>query len=221
MPRLRRSALAGYCYHVVCRANRRETIFHGRADYRDALTLMARAQERRHLRLLGFCLMPNHMHLVVWPENTNDMSRWMQWFLAVQTQRHNLRHGTVGHLWQGRFKSFPIQQDGHLLTVLRYVERNALRADLVGRAEDWPWSSLASRHSGHASDLLTEPPVPLSADWTAWVNAPQTPAELEAIRSSVARGSPFGRANWVARTARDLSLEQTLRPRGRPPKEEG
>jgi putative transposase len=130
--------------------------------------------------------------------------------------------GGTGHIYQGRFKSFPVEGDEHLYTVLRYAERNALRANLVARAEDWRWGSLWRRQQGDANAQAELAPWPLAmpADWVGLVNAPQTEAELEAVRVSVARGSPYGSAAWCERTARALGLEPTLRPRGRPRKAE-
>ena len=129
----------------------------------------------------------------------------------------------TGHLYQGRFKAFPIEADEHLHAVLRYVERNALRANLVKRAEQWRWSSLWRReHGDEAAQAILSPwPIPQPAEWTKLVNAAQTEAELAALRRSVARGTPFGSASWTERTARRLGLEYTLRSRGRPRKMQG
>src|SRR5262249_12848097 len=118
-------------------------------------------------------------------------------------------------------KSFPVQNDDHLLTVCRYVERNALRAGLVARAEEWAWSSLWQRESGppEASEWLTAWPVARGADWLRWVNRAQTPGELEALRRCVQRGQPFGSESWVRRTVARLGLAVAMRPRGRPRKQ--
>ena len=156
MPRKTRTLFGGFCYHIINRGNGRAQVFHGEADYREFVKLMAAAAgehppPRLAPRLLAYCLMPNHIHLVLWPREDGEVSRWMQWLMTAQVRRHHRRHGTDGHLWQGRFKAFPIQRDEHLLSVLRYVERNPLRAKLVARAEDWPWSSLgAAIHTGLA-----------------------------------------------------------------------
>jgi putative transposase len=138
----------------------------------------------------------------------------MHWISASYIHRYRKRHGGSGHLWQGRFKAFPIQQDEHLVTVLRYIERNPLRAGLVGRAEDWLWSSARERRAGAA--WLELSPVPGPKNWLGGVNAPMTEAEVEALRHSVNRGTPFGSEAWVTRTARRLGLEASLNPRGRP-----
>ena len=118
------------------------------------------------------------------------------------------------------FKSFPVQADGHFLTVCRYVERNPLRAGLARRAEEWPWSGLALRYrdAARATELLCAWPVPPPEDWLTTVNEPQTRAEEEAVQRAIVRGNPFGADEWVLRTAGEFGLAATLRPRGRPRK---
>ena len=141
MPRTARAAPGGVCTHVINRGNAGNRVFHDATDYRAFLDALTAACVQRSMRILAYCLMPNHFHLVLWPLENGDLGRWMQWLLTTQVRRHHRRHGSSGHLWQGRFKSFPVQEDKHLLTVLRYVERNPLRAGLVEAAEDWDWSS--------------------------------------------------------------------------------
>jgi putative transposase len=120
-------------------------------------------------------------------------------------------------VWQGRFKAFLIQEDDHLITVMRYVERNALRAGLVRRAEHWPWGSLRWRmHQDSRQIDLAQPPLSLPDNWLSYVNAPQTPAELASIRTCIQRQRPFGADGWVERHASELGLLHTLAPVGRP-----
>ena len=216
MPRTARASAGGVCYHVLNRGNGRQRVFHRDEDYAAFLDLLVAAGERVPLRVLGLCLLPNHFHLLLWPHADGDLSRWMQWLLTSHVRRYHRLRGTSGHIWQGRFKAFPIQQDDHFLTVLRYVERNPRRAGLVRRAEDWPWSSLALR--AQRSKLLADLPVDLPRGWTARVNQPETPAELAAVRASVMRGAPYGLPAWRVRIAATLGLETALRPRGRPRK---
>src|SRR5438132_8128413 len=143
MPRTARASVGNVCYHVINRGNRRAEVFHHDRDYATFVRLIRKAVVRIPVRVLGYCLMPNHFHLVLWPRRDGDLSDWMQWLLTAQVRRYQrLYKKPPGHVWQGRFRAFPIQEDEHLLSVLRYVERNALRAELVKRAEDWPWSSL-------------------------------------------------------------------------------
>jgi putative transposase len=220
MPRTARASVGGMCYHVLNRGNAQARVFHKDGDFAAFLKLMADAQERLPLRILGYVLMPNHFHLVLWPRHDGDLSRWMQWLLTAHVRRYHRHYGGSGHVWQGRFKAFPIQGDEHLLTVLRYVERNPLRANLVHRAEAWPWSSLTWRASAQRPELLSDWPVPSPTNWMAAVNAAQSEAELAALRKSVARGAPFGEERWSRRVAKRLGLESSLRPRGRPKKPE-
>lgn len=178
------------------------------------------AHARIAMRTRGYCLMPNHFHLVLWPRNDGDLSRFMAWVTLTYTQRwHAHRHSAgSGHLFQGRLKSFPVQADDHLLQVCRYVERNPVRAGLVPRAEEWRWSSLWRRMYGDekAKGILAEWPMDRPEPWLKWVNEPQNSQAVEALRHCVTRGQPFGGENWVRRTAIRLGLEVTLRPRGRP-----
>jgi putative transposase len=139
----------------------------------------------------------------------------------THTQRWHAHdhHTGTGHLYQGRFKSFPIAEDDHFLTVCRYVERNALRAKLVERAEDWRWGSLWCRQQSDPElrRILSPCPVAMPRGWVEFVNQPQTDAELTQIRTSLQRGRPYGGDAWAAKTAKKLGLESTFRPRGRPP----
>lgn len=131
---------------------------------------------------------------------------------------HAHRHSAgTGHVYQGRFKSFPVQEDHHFYTLCRYVARNALRANLVPRAEQWPWGSLHGWKHGSAKEksLLAAWPVPRWPGWIEHVNRPQTEAELAALRRSVQRGGPFGAPAWSDLMVHRLGLESTLRPHGR------
>jgi putative transposase len=222
MGRALRITAGGLVYHALNRASRRAALFEGPGDYAAFARLLVEAQAERPVRLLAYCLMPNHWHLVLWPQHNRDLSRFVSWVTLTHTQRWHARRGTAGsgHLYQGRFKSFPVEADEHLLVVCRYVERNALRAGLVGRAEDWPWGSLAQRRAGRGDGqpVLTEPPLPWPAGWAAWVNAAQTAAEEEAVRRCARRGRPFGSAGWVGQMVTSYAQGPTVRPPGRPRK---
>jgi putative transposase len=162
--------------------------------------------------------MPNHFHLALWPRADGELSRYMMWLLTAHVRRYHQHYHSSGHVWQGRFRAFPIQEDDHLLTVLRYIERNPVRAGLAPRVQDWPWSSAAAHRAG--GPLLDAGPAPRPEGWLEYVNAPQTEAELERVRESLRRGRPLGEAHWTATTAARLGLEASLRPRGRPRKSE-
>jgi putative transposase len=223
MPRAARNAPGGYVYHVLNRAVARLPLFEKDGDFQAFERVLKLALVEHPTRLLGYCLMPNHWHLVLWPEKEGELTAFVRWLTHTHSMRWHAHYhtGGTGHIYQGRFKSFPVEEDDHWYTVLRYVERNALRANLVARAEDWRWGSLwyMVRAGGKAPLLLQEGPLPLPADWPSLVNETQTEGELEALRRALARGSPFGSPTWSKRTAEVLGLQKTLRPRGRPPKQ--
>ena len=217
MPRTARASAGGYCYHVINRGNARTRVFHKAGDYEAFLGMMAEASVRTPLRVLSYCLMPNHFPLVLWPEGDGDLSRWMQWLLTAHVRRYHRHYDSGGHVWQGRFKAFPIQEETHLLQVIRYVERNPLRAGLVDRSEKWRWSSLSRVN---LTPTLAPGPVPVERGlaWLKTVNAPMTDAEVAKIRESVRRDRPLGDDVWVKETASSLGLESSLRSPGRPRK---
>jgi len=219
MPRTARVCVGGLIYHAINRGNGGARVFHDSTDYGEFIKLLREAGEHIDMRILGYCLMPNHFHFVLWPYQDQDLGRWMHWLLTTHVRRHHARHRSSGRIWEGRFKAFPVQQNNHVLTVLRYVERNAATANLVDRAEEWRWGSLRERNNGILSArLLVEGPVEIRPDWNRWVNLPITPKELDALRASAATGRPYGDDSWVDRTAQALDLESTLRPPGRPKK---
>jgi putative transposase len=214
MPRTARALVGGLCYHVINRGNARATVYHNENDYRAFLTLMKLATERVPMRIIAYCLMPNHFHLVLWSYKDGDISRWMHWLLTAHTKRHHRLRKTSGRIWQGRFKAFPIQQDRHLLTVMRYVERNPLRANLVETAADWDWSSIGRTRAIHG--LTTPPPVTKPDNWLDVVDKPHTQAEIESLRRCSAKNMPFGSESWTRSTAKNLGLTSSLRRPGRP-----
>jgi putative transposase len=220
MPRTARVAPGGHVYHVINRANGRLRLFRKQQDFQAFYDSLNLAMTRHPTRLLGWCVMGNHWHFVVWPRLDGELSRFFGYLSLTHATRWQVAHDAVGagHVYQSRFKSFMIQADEPLLWVLRYVERNPLRANLVTRAQDWPWSSLYARLQGPAevARLLSDGPINLPRDWTAQVNRPQTQAEEDAISLSIKRGRPLGSTRWMQNTARRYDLMSTLRPRGRP-----
>ncbi|MEO8053023.1 MAG: transposase [Acidobacteriota bacterium] len=199
----------------------RRKLFNKDADFEAYLELLAAATSRVPMRILGFCLMSNHWHLVLWPHKNGDLSAFMRWLSNTHVRRHHQHYQSYGegHIYQGRFKHFPVQDDGHLLTLLRYVEANPLRAKLVLRAQDWRWSSLSCQRSPRTKiELLTDWPVDRPRRWTALVNEPLEKGQQEAVQTSLRRGRPLGGVAWSKATARRLGLGFTLNPHGRPRK---
>ena len=224
MPRIARRAPKGWIYHALNRAVARLPLFQKEADYEAFERVIGEAHERFPIEIFSYCVMPNHWHFVLRPTKEGQLTGFLRCVAHTHTMRWHAHHHTAGtgHLYQGRFKAFPVEDDEHFYTVMRYVERNALRAGLVARAEDWQWSSLWRREFGSVESrrLLAGWPIAKPRDWTDRVNAPQTEAELDAVRRAVRRNSPFGSPEWQQKTAQRLGLQTTLRPRGRPRKSE-
>ena len=174
------------------------------------------------MRLCGYCIMSNHWHLVLWPRHDGDLSAFTKWLTVTHSAPlARTAHQTVGigHLYQGRYKSFPVQDRAYYLTLLRYVESNPLRAELVKRSADWPWSSLAIRCGEEKPLELSDGPVELPRQWKKRVDS-VAGLPVEKIETCLQRGRPFGDEKWILKTAKDLSLESSLNPRGRPKKGE-
>ena len=149
MPRSARSAAGGICYHVLNRGNGRMGIFRKPADYAAFVDLLLEGKTRANVELFGYCLMPNHWHLVLRPKGDVDLAKYLSWVTNTHVKRYRAHYRrTSGHLYQGRYKSFPVEDDGHLLAVLAYVEANAVRGKLVRRGRDWTFNSLALRRAG-------------------------------------------------------------------------
>lgn len=220
MPRRPRLAVGDLAYHVLNRRVGRLPLFDTPSDYAAFEKILAEAYAATHVRIAAYCLMPNHWHLLLWPRRDGELSDVLRWVTVTHTQRWHAHHRTsgTGPVYQGRFKSFPVQTDEHFLTVARYVERNALRAKLVPRAEDWQWGSLWRRRQGDPkfTTWLSDWPMERPRDWGVRVNRPHGASELEVLRTSVQRGRPFGDEGWVRRLAKRFGMESTLRPRGRP-----
>ena len=161
MPRPLRPIDDGLIYHVIDRGNNRQDIFHKPGDFEAFLQAMADLKERKPFDLYGYCLMTNHFHLLLRPRAA-PISRIMQSLLVSHTQRYHKHYRSGGHVWQGRFKSPVIQNDEHLLTVLRYIEANPVRARLVKRAEEYPWSSYGVHGLGEGGDLVDRLTMPLT-----------------------------------------------------------
>ncbi len=222
MPRRPRVAPGGLVYHVLNRAVGQIVMFRRDADFEAFERIMQEAQELHPIRILSYCLMSNHWHFVVWPERDGQVTAFFRWLTHTHALRWRVSHHTVGygHLYQGRFKSFPVARDGHLLSVCRYVERNALKAQLVEGAEQWRWSSLWVKQHGtkQQKSLLSPWPVERGRKWTELVNRDLGEAELKAIEASEQRGRPLGNAAWIAKTVAELGLVHTVRREGRPAK---
>lgn len=202
---------------MLNRGNCKMEIFGKEGDFAAFLKLLEEGRKRYGMRILGYCLMGNHWHLVLWPRKGEDLSKFIGWVCTTHVRRWREHRGNVGegHLYQGRFKSFLVQEDRHFLMVMRYVEGNALRAGIVKRAEEWRWSSL---DEGTGGVELAEWPVDRPGGWKGIVNREMEEKAVERIQMSVRRGRPFGEAGWVERVVRKFGLEGTMREPWRPKK---
>jgi putative transposase len=173
MPRSRRNRAPGHVHHVVNRANRRKIIFHKPADYAAFLDVLGEAVARFGMRLVAFCIMRNHWHLVLWPDEKVSISEFMHWLTSTHVRRYHMHYELTGtgHLYQARYRNDVCRDDRGVLAVMRYVEGNPLAAGLVRRAEDYKWSSLRIRVDGDEGQLLSDGPIELPSNWTTFVNA--------------------------------------------------
>ena len=229
MGRLPRTIDDGLVYHALKRGNNRSDVFGDDANRVAFLQALANTKDRYPFRLLGYCLMTNHFHLLLRPEAGQLISRILQSLTVAHTWRYDTRHHTSGHVWQGRFKSPVIQDDAHLLVVLRYIEANPLRAKMVSDPAEYRWSSYSYHGLGRDDPLLS--PFP---EWEesgrmeaerrrrrrAKVRSMQSEVELTKVRGSLRNGQPFGTSEWTERMAERLNIELISRPKGRPRKKQ-
>jgi putative transposase len=220
----------GLVYHALNRGNNRSAVFATAADYQTFLGALGQTKERYPFRLYAYCLMGNHhFHLVLQPEVRLSISRILQSLTVAHTWHYHRQCDSSGHVWQGRFKSPVIAADEHLLTVMRYVESNPLRAGMVTDLAAYPWSIYLVHGLGKSMSLVDEAPVwaglaktepGRQAYWRRWLHQPLSACELAAIRRSVTSGRPYGGGAWVAATAKRLGIDLRPRPPGRPRKAE-
>jgi REP-associated tyrosine transposase len=229
MGRLPRPIEDNLVYHALNRGNNRADIFADPEDHEAFLLALGKTRQRYPFRLFGYCLMTNHFHLLLCPAPGQSISRILQSLTVAHTWRYHKRHRSVGHVWQGRFKSPVIQDDTHLLVVLRYIEANPLRAGMATDPGDYRWSSYPAHGLGRPDPLLSplpeleslgRTPAERQARWRRKVQTPQGGDEILWVRESVRTGKPLGSPEWVEARIRGLGLDLNPRPRGRPRKVE-
>lgn len=215
MPRRPRAFLRGYIFHVLNRAARRGRLFDSPDDYDAFIRVLEKAHAERPVAIFAYCIMPNHWHLVVSANESRQLSAFMHMLTTTHSRRWGVTRAVAGEgaVYQGRFRAIPVQEDAHFLWVCRYVERNALRAGLVDRAEDWPWSSLHLRSVDGSSPLLAAWPVAVPRHWAAEVNRPQTAQEIAAFRRAVHEQTPYGDLDWCNELAGATKRKGRPKPR--------
>ena len=216
MARLARLVIPGEAHHVTQRGNRRERVFFEDSDYRVYRSLVAQAARASGVAVWAYCLMPNHVHFVMVPRDEDGLRGAFAEAHRRYTARINSRHQWTGHLWQGRFSSV-VMDEAHLWAAVRYVTLNPVRAGLVTRAADWPWSSAQAHLAGRDDEILTAGPIlERVGDFTAYLAEADDAEAIAALKRSYATGRPVGGKEWLsaleARTGRNLA------PRKRGPK---
>ncbi len=224
MGRTPRVDIGNEIYHVLNRSNARTKIFHKEGDYYSFINILTEAKNKFDIRILAFCIMPNHWHLVLHPKNNGDLARFVGWVTLTHTQRYHSHQDTIGlgHIYQGRYKSFIVQNESYLFRLCRYVERNALRAGLVDNAHKWKWGSAWIRLHGSKKqkELLSPWTDEMPDDYEYLLNttddSDEAKSDIEEIRMSTKRDRPYGDERWIKNTTERFGTQSVLRARGRP-----
>ncbi len=222
MARLARVVAPGRPHHVTQRGNRRQPTFFNDGDYREYLALLGHWCGEHGVRVWAYCLMPNHVHLILVPPSEEALCRAVGEAHRRYTRHVNFREGWRGHLWQGRFASF-VMDEPYLLAATRYVERNPVKAKLARKAEDWPWSSAAAHAAGRADELvetdwLTELTAGWVCSWSQYLRGPDEPALAKAMQRCENTGRPLGEERFLGKLEKELGRRLIPRKAGRPPK---
>lgn len=217
MPRPRRIVPANYVFHVLNRGCDRRAIFTHPKHYANFVSLMATAAGRCGVRILAYCLMPNHWHLLLWPTSDGAITAFIHWLCTCHVSQMARERGAgAGHLYQGRFRCFVVETADYYYRAAVYVEDNARRAGLAARAEDWRWSSASERAPGAERWLVVPGPLALPDDCLTIVNRGASADDLDRLRGCSVTDRPYGSHGWATLTADRLGLGQRLRPCGRP-----
>jgi putative transposase len=221
MARLARVVAPGVPHHVTQRGNGGDPVFFCDEDYRTYKELLAEGCAAAKVDVLAYCLMPNHVHLILVPKDEDGLRAALGEAHRRYARHINSRENWLGYLWQGRFASFPIDND-YLLACARYDELNPVRAKLVRRARDWPWSSARAHLSGHDDGLVkTAPLLRRVSDWRAFLGAGLDDDALEAIRSGERTGRPVGSASFIKRLEARLGRTLARQKPGPKPRDDG
>ena len=217
MARLARVVLPGLPYHVTQRGNRRQPTFFEDDDYALYRDLLSSAARRAGASIWAYCLMPNHVHLIVVPADPDGLRRTFADAYRRYTGSINARHRWTGHLWQGRFGAVAMDE-AHLAAAARYVALNPVRARLVDRAADWPWSS-ARAHLAGEDDALVEvaPLLDRYGDFAAFLGSAEDQQATRALRLAETTGRPIGDADWLALIEQQSGRTLALRKSGPKP----
>lgn len=218
MPRTARIVVPGMPHHVTQRGNRRMTVFFGDDDYRAYIAQLTKRCAAADTAVWGYCLMPNHIHLILCPSEPDGLRAAVAETHRRYTNRINKREEWGGHLWQDRFRSF-VMDERHLIACARYVELNPVRAGLVARAGDWPWSSARAHLAGRGDGLVDPAPLlDLVEDWQGFLAEGMADGEADMLRRYAMNGAPAVAAAALEQLEARFERSLRVRPRGRPPK---
>ena len=222
MPRLARIVFAGVPHHVTQRGNRREEVFFTEDDRHQYLEWLADYCQHYKVEVLAYCLMTNHIHLVVVPLTEASLQQALKPLHMRYAQQLNRQRGWTGHVWQGRYFSSPLDE-AYTWAAIGYVERNPVRAKLVRKAERYPWSSAAG-HCGLRSDgVITaksywQKQFVAIGDWSSWLAEGEDPEQRETLRRHIEKGLPCGKASFIRKLERLAGRSLEFRAQGRPRK---
>ena len=227
MPRQPRLVIPEYPHHIILRGNNRSAIFHNDKDRRFFIKCLKQAKEKPKSKIYAYCLMTNHVHLLIVPSTEEGLGGMMQSLGRRYVQYINKLYKRTGTLWEGRFKSSLVGKDEYLLACNRYVELNPVRAKMVKRPKDYPWSSYGFKAEGQKDELLDEDPVYLGlgktpkerqTNYKEWFKRSVSDEELSLIRNATHKGGIFGNKEFFEKIAKLVGRNVVLRPRGRPRK---
>ena len=221
MARIARVVAEGMPHHITQRGNRRQKTFFSDEDYAAYIDLMTEWCRKYAVDIWAYCLMPNHIHLIAVPGKKENLRLAIGEAHRRYTRRINFREGWRGHLWQERFSSF-VMNELYLLACTRYIENNPVRAKLVGRAEQWAWSSAGAHISGQNDNLVNVAPLLsiIKDDWRNFLAEATSSAEINDIRQHEQTGRPLGDVTFVSHLEDLLGRRLRLRKPGRKPKKD-
>ncbi len=220
MPRIARIVGAGYPHHIVQRGNNRESVFLDLKDYQKYLSFLAKYSEEKDAAILSYCLMPNHVHLLVIPSTEKTLAKMMQGVTLCYTQHLNRENGRTGRLWECRYHSTIVDEDRYLWTVSRYIENNPVRAGMVKKPEDYPYSSARAHLLGKKDPILNRDLFDKNErnEYRGFVRLEEDKKALEEIRKQTRVGRPIGKADFLRTLSESVGRNLSLKPRGRPRK---
>lgn len=218
MPRIGRAVAAGYPHHVIQRGNNREEVFFEKDDRMRYFSLLKKYAAKWASPVMAYCLMTNHVHLLTKPESEESLYKMMQGLTLCYTQYVNRTYGRTGRLWESRYHSCIVDQEKYLWAAARYIEQNPIRAGIVEKAEDYPYSSAEAHVKGSkdavlGQDFFTED---RRQDYISLLRSDLPEKEIERLRHATKAGRPFGREGFVSEMENKLERKLLQRPKGRP-----